>query len=85
MSRPPKKLAPGLGEHTREEGECVEVDGQKIAVGIFKVVRSVFDALIPLCRAGPVKEAARAILFFASPLSDYLSGQVLAVLGGLSI
>jgi 3-oxoacyl-[acyl-carrier protein] reductase len=39
--------------------------------------------LIPLGRPGTPEEAAGAILFFASPLSDYVSGQVLEVTGGL--
>jgi 3-oxoacyl-[acyl-carrier protein] reductase len=69
----------------KEKGEYVEIDGQKIAVGIPGAVKGVFNALIPLGRAGSAKEAAGAILFFASPLSDYVSGQVLAVSGGLSL
>jgi 3-oxoacyl-[acyl-carrier protein] reductase len=37
----------------------------------------------PLGREGTVREAAGAILFLASPLSDYVSGQVIKVSGGL--
>ena len=59
--------------------------GQKIAIGIHKAGESVFNAMIPLGRPGTPQEAARAILFFASPLSDYVSGQVLIVGGGFSI
>ncbi|PYV34333.1 MAG: hypothetical protein DMG22_06695 [Acidobacteria bacterium] len=33
-------------------------------------------------RPGTPREAAGVILFFASPLSDYVSGQVLEVAGG---
>jgi len=69
----------------KEEGEYIERDGQKIAVGIPKAGKSVFKMMIPLGRAGTPQEAARAILFFASPLSDYVSGQVLIVAGGLTI
>jgi 3-oxoacyl-[acyl-carrier protein] reductase len=39
--------------------------------------------LVPMGRAGTPQEAAGAVLFFASPLSDYVSGQVLEVTGGL--
>jgi 3-oxoacyl-[acyl-carrier protein] reductase len=37
----------------------------------------------PLQRAGTPEEAAGGILFLASPLADYVSGQVLNVSGGL--
>lgn len=69
----------------KEIGEFIERDGQKISVGIPKAGKGAFNALIPLGRPGTAKEAAQAILFFASPLSDYVSGQVLPVSGGLSI
>jgi 3-oxoacyl-[acyl-carrier protein] reductase len=69
----------------KEKGEYIERDGQKIAVGIPKAGKGVFNMLIPLGRAGTPQEAAGAILFLASPLSDYVSGQVLVVGGGLSI
>ncbi|HLJ85940.1 MAG TPA: SDR family oxidoreductase [Candidatus Angelobacter sp.] len=38
---------------------------------------------IPMGRPGTPAEAAGAVLFFASPLSNYISGQVLEVTGGL--
>ena len=69
----------------KEKGEYIERDGQKIAVGIPTAGKKVFNMMIPLGRSGTAQEAARAILFFASPLSDYVSGQVLLVAGGLSI
>ncbi len=39
---------------------------------------------IPLGRAGRPADIARAVLFLASPLSDYVSGQMLLVDGGVS-
>lgn len=68
----------------KEKGEYIERNGEKIAIGIPKAGKSIFEMMIPLGRPGTVQEAARAILFFASPLSDYVSGQVLLVSGGLS-
>ena len=39
-------------------------------------------ANVPLKRLGTVEEVAQAILFFASPLSGYITGQCLAIDGG---
>ncbi|MDR1970320.1 MAG: 3-oxoacyl-[acyl-carrier-protein] reductase [Treponema sp.] len=41
--------------------------------------------LIPLKRAGKPEDVAEAALFFASPLSSYITGQVLTVDGGMFI
>lgn len=67
----------------KEDGaESIEREGKKIALGVPKAGLEAFKAVIPLGRPGTPDEAARAILFFASPLSDYVSGQVLKVSGG---
>jgi 3-oxoacyl-[acyl-carrier protein] reductase len=41
-----------------------------------------YRALIPLNRFGTPQDIANAVLFLASPLSDYMTGQVLTVDGG---
>jgi 3-oxoacyl-[acyl-carrier protein] reductase len=41
------------------------------------------NQVIPLGRPGTADEAARVILFFASPLSDYVSGQTIICGGGI--
>lgn len=69
----------------KEKGISVEAAGQQIAVGVPKSQRDIFIKMIPMGRPGTPEEAARAILFFASPLSDYVSGQVLIVGGGFSM
>ncbi|MBL0712246.1 MAG: SDR family oxidoreductase [Desulfosarcina sp.] len=66
----------------KEEEEFIERDGKKIALGVPKAGLEAFKSMIPLGRPGTPDEAARTILFFASPLSDYVSGQVLKVAGG---
>ncbi len=67
----------------KEDGaETIEREGRKIALGIPKVGLEALKSVIPLGRPGTAEEAARAILFFASPLSDYVSGQILKVTGG---
>ncbi len=40
---------------------------------------------IPLERFGTPEDVAKAVLFFASPMADYITGQTLAVDGGLTM
>ncbi len=47
--------------------------------------REAFIKAIPFRRIGKPDEIADAILFFASPCSDYVTGQVLSVSGGLTL
>ncbi len=42
-------------------------------------------AQIPLRRPGTTQDIAQAVLFLASPASDYITGQVLSVDGGMAI
>jgi len=44
-----------------------------------------FKRAIPFRRFGKPQEIADAILFFASSQSDYITGQVLSVSGGLTM
>lgn len=69
----------------REETEDLERDGEKVAIGISETQRQALKMMIPLGRAGTPEEAAGPILFLASPLSDYVSGQVILVSAGLSL
>ena len=47
--------------------------------------REAFVKAIPFRRLGKPQEVADAILFFATPCSDYVTGQVLSVSGGLTL
>jgi 2-hydroxycyclohexanecarboxyl-CoA dehydrogenase len=47
-------------------------------------LREAFVRAIPFRRFAKPQEIADAILFFASPRSDYITGQVLSVSGGLT-
>jgi 2-hydroxycyclohexanecarboxyl-CoA dehydrogenase len=47
--------------------------------------REAFVRAIPFRRIGKPQEVADAILFFASARSDYVTGQVLSVSGGLTL
>ncbi len=69
----------------KEAGEKIEREGQEVELGIPGQMRQMATLLIPLGRPGTPEEAAGAILFLASPLSNYVSGHVLEVTGGSSI
>jgi len=67
----------------KEKCETIHRGEAAIAIGIPEERLSRTTPMIPMGRAGTPQEAAGAILFFASPLSDYVSGQVLECAGGL--
>ncbi|MEW5914006.1 MAG: SDR family oxidoreductase [Thermodesulfobacteriota bacterium] len=66
----------------REEGQEISAGGQQIKVGIPVATREMLKKMIPLGRPGLPEEAAAVMLFFASPLSNYVSGQLLEMNGG---
>lgn len=66
----------------KEKGLQAEVEGKKIALGIPKGMRDMAAAVIPLGRGATPEEAAGPVLFLASNLSDYITGQCLLVNGG---
>jgi len=69
----------------KEAGTTLEREGKAVPIGVPDSMRQMMTMMIPLGRAGTPEEAAGAILFFASPMSDYVSGQVLMAAGGLVI
>lgn len=66
----------------KEAGQTIERDGKPVAIGIPAAMRGVMAMIIPMGRAGTPEEAAGPILFLASPLSDYVSGQCIEITGG---
>ncbi len=60
----------------------IEMKGRQIRVGVQPAAIEAVPTVVPLGRIGTVEEAAGAVLFFCSPLSDYVSGQVLIASGG---
>jgi len=66
----------------KEQGASITREGETISIGVPETSRDIFAKMCPLGRAGTPEEAARPVLFLASPLSDYVSGHVLIVDGG---
>jgi 3-oxoacyl-[acyl-carrier protein] reductase len=67
----------------KQTGERIRRAGKEIELGIPEDMRASVLKLIPMGRAGTPEEAAGVVFFLASSLSDYVSGQVLEVAGGL--
>lgn len=63
-------------------GGNIQVAGKEIPVGVHPEVLNSVAASCPLGRMGTPEEAAGAVLFFCSPLSDYVTGEVLICGGG---
>jgi 3-oxoacyl-[acyl-carrier protein] reductase len=61
----------------------IEVKGHEIRVGVQQGLLDKVISASPLGRAGTVEEAAGAVLFFCSPLSDFVTGEVLICSGGM--
>ncbi|HZT32256.1 MAG TPA: SDR family oxidoreductase [Bryobacteraceae bacterium] len=61
----------------------IEIQGRRIPVGVQPKMLEAVKAMCPLGRPGTPQEAAYAVLFLCSPLSDYVTGEVLTCSGGL--
>jgi len=66
-----------------EGGEITSPTGEKIELGIPEQMRAMAAAVIPLGRPATPEEAAGPVLFLASPLANYVHGQVLNITGGM--
>ncbi|MCD6728294.1 MAG: SDR family oxidoreductase [Solirubrobacteraceae bacterium] len=67
---------------SKDEANTMEIDGERVRLGIPDELRTIVPALIPLGRPGIPREAAGGVFFLCSPWSDYVHGQVLNVTGG---
>ena len=61
----------------------MEMHGHHIRLGVQPSLLDSVKSACPLGRLGTPEEAAGAVLFFCSPLSDYVTGEVLICGGGL--
>jgi len=67
---------------SKEEDNTMEIDGEKVQLGIPEQIRGMANFVIPLGRPGTPEEAAGGVFFLCSPWSNFVSGQVLNVTGG---
>jgi 3-oxoacyl-[acyl-carrier protein] reductase len=65
------------------ESASMEMHGHQIRLGVQQSLLDSVKHACPLGRLGTPDEAAGAVLFFCSPLSDYVTGEVLICGGGL--
>jgi 3-oxoacyl-[acyl-carrier protein] reductase len=61
----------------------IAIGERQVRVGVQPQVREQAARLIPLGRLGTPEDAANAVFFFCSPLSDYVTGEVLVCSGGI--
>jgi 3-oxoacyl-[acyl-carrier protein] reductase len=61
----------------------MEIDGEKVQLGIPEQLRQMASMMIPLGRPASPAEAAGGVFFLCSPWSNYVHGQVLNVTGGV--
>ena len=61
----------------------LHMHGTNIKIGVPTAALEALKHRIPLGRLGTPEEAANAVLFFCSPLSDYVTGETLICGGGL--
>lgn len=71
-----------LTQPLTSEDDGIEIKGRRIRIGVQPKLLEAAEQAIPLGRRGTAAEAAGAVLFFCSPLSDYVTGEVLICGGG---
>ena len=63
----------------------IVIEGKTIQAGVPGAVLGALKTMVPLGRAGTPEEAAGGIYLFCIPESDYISGEIVLVGGGVSI
>jgi 3-oxoacyl-[acyl-carrier protein] reductase len=68
----------------KEKGETVKAGegGPEVPIGVPEQMRAMAAMVIPIGRPAQPEEAAGPVLFLASPLANYIHGQVINVTGG---
>jgi 3-oxoacyl-[acyl-carrier protein] reductase len=68
---------------SKVDDNVMEIDGEKVQLGIPDQMRAMASMMIPLGRPATPQEAAGGVFFLCSPWSNYVHGQVLNVSGGV--
>jgi 3-oxoacyl-[acyl-carrier protein] reductase len=66
----------------KDDSNTMEIDGEKVQLGIPEQLRGMGAMVIPLGRPGTPEEAAGGVFFLCSPWSNFVHGQVLNITGG---
>jgi 3-oxoacyl-[acyl-carrier protein] reductase len=74
-----------IGTRLTDPDAIVEIDGQPMQAGLPAHALERFRSAVPMGREGTPEEAAGAIYLMCIPESDYVSGQVLLVAGGMNL
>jgi 3-oxoacyl-[acyl-carrier protein] reductase len=64
------------------EDNTMEIDGEKVQLGIPEQMRAMAPMVGPVGRPGTAEEAAGGVFFLCSPWSNFVHGQTLNVTGG---
>jgi len=67
---------------SKVDENTMEIDGERVQLGIPDQMRGMAAMLIPLGRTGTPAEAAGGVFFLCSPWSNFVHGQVLNITGG---
>jgi 3-oxoacyl-[acyl-carrier protein] reductase len=67
---------------SKDSENTMEIDGEKVQLGIPDQMRSMAAMVIPIGRPGSPEEAAGGVFFLCSPWSNFVHGQVLNITGG---
>ncbi|MCP3732536.1 SDR family oxidoreductase [Sphingomonas sp. MG17] len=74
-----------IGTRLTQPDAVVEIEGQPAQTGMPAHALERFRTAVPLGREGTPEEAAGSIYLLCIPESDYVSGQVLLVAGGMNL
>ena len=66
----------------KNDENTMEIDGEKVQLGIPEQLAQMGKMLIPLGRPGTPEEAAGGVFLLCTPWANYIHGQVLNVTGG---